>query len=161
MHSHPDTALMSRAIELAGEGGAAGDYRLGALVVGADGIVAEAHTDLAATNDPTAHAEILAIRRASAKLNTRYLHGCFLYTTLEPCPMCTSAAIWAKASGIVFGATLDDALERGGEHRDGQFYSWRQINIKSRYVVERGTPLLELHEAFMRTECLTLLPAPR
>ena len=149
---------MSRAIELAGEGGAAGDYRLGALVVGMDGVVAEAHTDLGATNDPTAHAEVLAIRRAAAELSTRYLAGCFLYTTLEPCPMCTSAAIWAKMSGIVFGATLEDALECGGEWRDGDFFSWRQINIKSRYVVERGTPLLELHEAFMRAECLSLLP---
>src|SRR5262245_12505630 len=128
--AHPDKALMSRAIELAQDGAAAGDYRLGALVVGPEGVLAEAYTDLEATQDPTAHAEMIAIRRAAAKRSSRYLTGCYLYTTLEPCPMCTSAAIWAKMAGIVFGATLEDALERGGEWRDGEFFSWRQIRVK-------------------------------
>ena len=158
--SHPDAAFMSRAIELAHDGAVAGDYRLGALVVGTDGALAEAYTDLEATGDPTAHAEVVAIRRAAARVGSRYLAGCYLYTTLEPCPMCTAAAIWAKMAGIVFGAALEDALERGGEWRDGEFFSWRQIRVKARYVVERGTPLLELHEGFMRTECLALLPGP-
>jgi tRNA(Arg) A34 adenosine deaminase TadA len=158
--SHPDRALMARAIEVAQESAAAGDYRLGALVAGPEGVLVEAYTDLEATQDPTAHAEVLAIRKAAVKRGSRYLADCYLYTTLEPCPMCTSAGIWAKMAGIVFGATLEDILERGGEWRDGEFFSWRQIKVKSSYVVQRGTPVLDLHEGFMRSECLTLLPSP-
>jgi len=154
---HPDRALMTRAIEVARDGAAAGDYQLGALIAAPEGILAEAYTDLGSTQDPTAHAEILALRRAARSRGSRYLADCFLYTTLEPCPMCTSAAIWAKLSGIVFGATLEDILTRGGERRDGQFFSWRQIQIKARYVIEHGTPVPELHEGFLREECLSLL----
>jgi tRNA(adenine34) deaminase len=157
---HPDSAFMARAIEVAEEGGAAGDYRIGALIVGSGGIIAHAHTDLSDTKDPTAHAEILAIRRAAARRDSRYLQDCYLYTTLEPCSMCASAAIWAKMAGLVFGASLEDALERGGEWKNGKFYSWRQIRIKARSVAEQGTPRLDIHEEFMRSACLDLLPSP-
>lgn len=149
---------MARAIALAQEGGAAGDYHLGAVVVGSEGIIAEAHTDLLGSHDPTAHAEIVAIRRAAEAMRSRYLADCYLYATLEPCPMCAAAAVWAKMAGIVFGATLEDALDRGGEWRGGQYYSWRQITIKARDICQQGTPTLAVHDAFMRAECLELLP---
>jgi tRNA(adenine34) deaminase len=156
---HPDRAFMTRAIELAGKGEAGGEYRLGALIVHRHEIIAEAYTALTETADPTAHAEVLAIRSAARAMGSRYLPDCFLYSTLEPCPMCTSAVIWAKMAGIVFGASLEDALSCQGEWRDGRFYSWRQIKIKSRYVISRGLPVVRLCEEFMRPECLSLLPA--
>jgi hypothetical protein len=65
-----------------------------------------------------------------------------------------------ETGGIVFGAMLEDALQHGGEWRDGEFFSWRQIRVKSSYVVQRGTPVLDLYEGFMRGECLVLLPSP-
>lgn len=157
---HPQQQFMTRAIQVAGQGEAYGEYRLGALVVRDHEIISEAYTALSETADPTAHAEVLAIRGAAARLGSRYLPDCFLYTTLEPCPMCTSAAIWAKMSGIVFGASMEDALSRNGEWRNGRFYSWRQIKIKASYVISRGRPDVRLWEEFMRPECLSLLPSP-
>ncbi|MFG1994443.1 nucleoside deaminase [Actinoplanes sp. NPDC048988] len=151
--------FMNQAIVLANSGSAAGDYKLGSVVVDPNGdVVGEAHTSLKTSIDPTAHAEILAIRRASEKMDSRLLEGCYLYSTLEPCPMCTSAAIWAKMGGLVFGATLEDALTRGGEWKNGIFYSWRQIKIKSAFVAERGDPKIEVFEGFMRDKCVELLP---
>ncbi len=154
--NHPDERAMSKAIEIAGRAAPSGNYRIGAVVMdGRMEIMASAFTELKSQPDPTAHAEILALRRACASANSRYLPHCFLYTTLEPCPMCTSAAIWAKVGGIVYGATVEDAADFA--RKSGPEFSWRQINIKASYVVARGTPTLRLHEKFMRDECLKLV----
>lgn len=152
---HPCEKVMKKAIEIARQAPLSGNYKIGAVVVNERmEILASAFTELNSEPDPTAHAEILALRRACSVSNSRYLPGCYLYTTLEPCPMCTSAAIWAKAEGIVFGATMEDAASFAGS--SGPRFSWRQINIKSSYVVAAGTPPLKLHEGFMRDECLKL-----
>ncbi|MEV0352084.1 nucleoside deaminase [Nonomuraea sp. NPDC050680] len=152
---HPNERAMGVAIETAGRAAPSGNYRIGAVVVDSRmEITGSAFTELHSQHDPTAHAEILALRRACASANSRYLPGCFLYTTLEPCPMCTSAAIWAKVEGIVYGASLEDADDFA--RKSGPGFSWRQINIKAAYVVARGTPLLRLHEGFMRDECIKL-----
>jgi tRNA(adenine34) deaminase len=75
-------------------------------VIAQDGrIVARAHNTREKTQDATAHAEILCIRKACKKLGTFRLYGCVLYVTLEPCPMCAGAAINARLSGIVYGAS--------------------------------------------------------
>ena len=132
-----------------------GQYALGAIVVLDDKIISMAHTTLHNTNDPSAHAEMNAIRDASNKLNSRYLKNAWLYTTQEPCPMCTSAAIWAKMEGIVFGAFEKDAIEIYKKKAKSNF-TWRQINIPSSYIIEKGEPKLKLCEGFMRQECVKL-----
>jgi tRNA(Arg) A34 adenosine deaminase TadA len=156
MDNHPDKSLMLKAIEEARASSALGQYALGSVVVSAEGkILATAHTSTHADNDSTAHAEVNAIRMASEKTNNLYLQGCWLYSTLEPCPMCTAAAIWAKMEGIVFGASKEDAMEFAANSMDKKF-TWRQIDISSRSIIEKGEPKLKLHECFMRDECKKL-----
>jgi guanine deaminase len=111
----PTESLLLRAIEVAREGMVArrgGPF--GALIALADGsIVAEGCNQVTSTNDPTAHAEITAIRRACAALGTFSLAGHVLYTSCEPCPMCLGAAYWARLDGIVFAASRTDAAAAG------------------------------------------------
>lgn len=147
---------MERAILEAKSSASIGQYAIGAVIVGKDGeIISVGHTNTFETNDPTAHAEINAIREASAKLNSRYLSGCWLYTTLEPCPMCASAVIWAKMEGIVFGATKKDAQDFAKKVKNKEF-TWRQINISSKNIIKKGNPKVKLVEKFMRSECKSL-----
>lgn len=84
---------------------AGGEVPVGAAVVHGDTVIAKAHNMREQLNDPTAHAEMLAIRRASELLGTRRLQDCTLYVTLEPCPMCAGALVMAKLSACYFGAS--------------------------------------------------------
>ena len=98
-----------RAGMLAGQGGP-----FGAVIVGPDGQpIAEGCNRVTSANDPTAHAEVSAIRAACAALGTFKLEGCTLYTSCEPCPMCLAAAYWARVDGIVYGASREDAAAAG------------------------------------------------
>ena len=98
---------MSRAIELASQAGVAGDVPVGAVVVdGAGNLIAEGNNRKERDRDPTAHAEILAIRAASQRLQDWRLLNCTLYVTLEPCPMCSGAIIQARIGLLVYG--VDD-----------------------------------------------------
>jgi tRNA(adenine34) deaminase len=81
-----------------------GDVPVGAVIVKEDKIIARGRNRREEKHDPTAHAEIEALRKAAKKLGGWYLHGCTLYVTLEPCPMCAGAAMQARLDGIVFGA---------------------------------------------------------
>jgi tRNA(adenine34) deaminase len=82
-----------------------GEVPVGAVLVAADGgIVAAAHNRVAADSDPTAHAEMLVLRRAAARLGTPHLTGCDLYVTLEPCAMCAAAIALARLRRLYFGA---------------------------------------------------------
>jgi len=85
----------------------------GAVVVRGDEILGEGWNRVTSTNDPTAHAEVVAIRDACARLGTWTLHGCLLVTSCEPCPMCLAAAHWARVDGIVYGASREDAAAGG------------------------------------------------
>lgn len=98
-----DTALMRRAIEIAARS-SAGDIPIGALVVRDGEVLATAANDRRAGTDPTAHAEILALRAAGEAIGAPRLDGCELVVTLEPCPMCAGAAVAARVDRIVFGA---------------------------------------------------------
>lgn len=100
---------VGRAGMLARQGGP-----FGAVIAGPDGrIVAEGCNRVTSANDPTAHAEVNAIRAACASLGTFLLEDCTLVTSCEPCPMCLAAAYWAHLDAIVYGATREDAAAAG------------------------------------------------
>jgi len=84
---------------------AQGEVPVGAVIVRGDEVIAQAHNIREQANDPTAHAEMLAIRMAAEKLGTRRLTDCTLYVTLEPCPMCAGALVMANLSACYFGAS--------------------------------------------------------
>ncbi len=100
---------MRKALELAQEAAAAGEVPVGAVVVRDGQIIACARNEKEALHDATAHAEILALRRAGQALGHWQLSGCTLYVTLEPCPMCAAALAQARPALVVFGA-FDDAM---------------------------------------------------
>lgn len=108
-------ALMDEALAQARLALATGDVPIGALVAGPDGrILAVGRNEREALGDPTAHAEIVAIRAAAAALGTWRLDGCTLVATLEPCVMCAGAAMQARVARIVFGAWDEKAGALGG-----------------------------------------------
>lgn len=105
---------MDRAARLALEGVAKGEGGpFGAVVVHEGKVVGEACNRVLATNDPTAHAEILAIRAAAKKLGRFHLDGCELWTTCEPCPMCLAAIHWAHIDKVRYAMTRHDAAAIG------------------------------------------------
>jgi tRNA(Arg) A34 adenosine deaminase TadA len=95
---------MRRALELAAEAAAAGDVPVGAVVTCGEDMIAEAGNAMRGSLDPTAHAEMVAIRLAAAKLGTSRLDGCTLWVTLEPCAMCAAAIALARLDALRFGA---------------------------------------------------------
>ncbi len=97
-------ACMRAALEQAKQAAAMGEVPVGAVIVCGGEIIARAHNEREHTLDPTAHAEILAIRRVAEKLGRRRLTACTMYVTLEPCPMCAGGAIMAGVDAIYFGA---------------------------------------------------------
>jgi len=102
--------FMRRAIELAQIGvdnNAGGPF--GAVIVKDGKIIAEAHNEVTSTNDPTAHAEVMAIRKACKDLNTFQLDDCTLYTSCEPCPMCLGAIYWARPKQVFYAGERADA----------------------------------------------------
>lgn len=137
---------MRRALELARAAEAAGDVPVGAVVVGADGAaLGEGFNEREATGDPTAHAELLAIRRAAARVGRWRLDGATLYVTLEPCPMCAGAIACARVPLVVYGADDPKAGALGSRYAVGIDGRW---NHAAR--VERGV---------LATECGALLTA--
>jgi len=104
---------------LADEGGP-----FGAVILKDGELIAKAHNRVVLSNDPTAHAEVNAIREASKKLDNFDLSGCVLYTTCMPCPMCMGAIMWARIECVYYGATEEDA-KRGG-FDDLRFYEMLQ-----------------------------------
>ena len=102
-------ALMQRALVQAGQAAASGEVPVGAVIVVAGAVVAEAHNETVRQRDPTAHAEVLAIRRALAALAIDRLPAATLYVTLEPCAHCAGAIVLAKVGRVVFGAYDDKA----------------------------------------------------
>jgi tRNA(adenine34) deaminase len=100
----PDETYMRRALELAREAATAGEVPVGAVIVKDGEIVAEGWNRPIGTCDPTAHAEIIALRAGGTALGTYRLTGTTLYVTLEPCAMCASAMVHARVRRLVFGA---------------------------------------------------------
>lgn len=107
-------AIMREAIELARQHSQAGAGGPFGAVIARDGvIIGRGWNQVTSTNDPTAHAEVVAIRNACRDGNIFHLDGCVLYTSCEPCPMCLMAACWAQVSAIYFAADRNDAAAIG------------------------------------------------
>lgn len=118
----------------------------GAVIVKNNKLISSAHDNAKKSHDPTAHAEINAIRKACKILNTYNLSGCVLYTTCEPCPMCFSASWWAKISKIVYGVNISDVMKKGK----------RQINVKCKFLNKKGNSKIKIKSGFLREECFEL-----
>ena len=104
---------MRKAIELSIENVKNGGGPFGAVIVRGDEIIATGVNRVTANNDPTAHAEVSAIRAACERLGTFNLEGCEIYTSCEPCPMCLGAIYWAHLDKMYYGNTKHDAAEIG------------------------------------------------
>lgn len=107
-----DEFFMRRAIALAEEGMNSNEGGpFGAVVVKDDKIIAEGNNAVTSTNDPTAHAEVVAIRNACKELNSFQLDDCIIYTSCEPCPMCLGAIYWARPKKVFYACDKKDAAE--------------------------------------------------
>jgi tRNA(adenine34) deaminase len=114
-HMPPTMSPMERALAEAEAAGARGEVPIGAVITGPEGaLIAAAGNRTRESHDPTAHAEVLAIRAACAKLGSERLTGCDLYVTLEPCPMCAAAISFARIRRLYYGAP--DPKGGGVEH---------------------------------------------
>jgi tRNA(Arg) A34 adenosine deaminase TadA len=136
---------MRRAIELAVENvRAAKGGPFGAVIVQDGRIIAEGTNLVTATNDPTAHAEIAAIRAACRSLGRFHLQGCEIYTSCEPCPMCLGAIYWARLEKVFFGCTRADAAAAG--FNDDLIYHELETPL-----ADRGLPMVQLmHDHALR-----------
>ena len=126
--------FLKQAIQLAAKGMESNDGGpFGAIIVDKDGkVVGQGNNKVTSTNDPTAHAEIVAIRDACKNLNTFQLDGCTLYTSCEPCPMCLGAIYWARPARIIFAASREDAAEIGFD--DDFIYKEIPLPIEDRQI---------------------------
>lgn len=113
-----DAAWLTRSVELATANVAEGGGPFGAVIVRDGVLLAEGQNRVTRDNDPTAHAEVVAIRRACASIGDFSLAGATLYTSCEPCPLCLAAALWARVDRVVFTADRDDAARGGFDDRE-------------------------------------------
>ena len=120
-----DREIMQRAIDLAAESVNKGGGPFGAVVVKDGKVIAESANSVTPDNDPTAHAEVNAIRLACKKLSTFMLDGCEIYASCEPCPMCLGAIYWAHIKTIYYAGTRSDAAKAGFDDD----FIYREINI--------------------------------
>ncbi len=141
-----DRQAMAIAIREARVGVRQDQSPFGCAIVKGRRLVASAHNTVWQTRDSTAHAEVNAIRKACRKLGTIDLSGCILYTTCEPCPMCYSAAHWARIPKVVFGARI----------RDAQAAGFNELVIPASKMRRFSGDGIELVPEFMHDECRQL-----
>ncbi len=123
-----------------------GDAPYGAVIVKDDNVVAVAYNTVKRDSDPSAHAEINAIRSLTAKLKTPSLAGYTIYTTGEPCPMCAAACIWADVSSIVYGASIDDLIS----------VNQSQIQISCEEAIAKSSHYISVIKGILKEECIEL-----
>ncbi|WP_448272730.1 nucleoside deaminase [Nostoc sp. DSM 114160] len=123
-----------------------GDAPYGAVIVKDNEVVAVAHNTVNRDNDPSAHAEINAIRSLTAKLKNPSLEGYSIYTTGEPCPMCATACVWSGLSEIVYGASIQDLIN----------VNQSQINISCEEVIDKSSQKIKVTKDILKNECLEL-----
>ncbi len=147
---NPQEKFMKRAIRLSIENIEKGGGPFGAVIVKNGEIIAESANSVAIDNDPTAHAEINAIRIAAKKLQTFDLSGCEIYSSCEPCPMCLGAIYWAKIDKLYYGNTKSDADKIG--FSDNFIYEEFEKNITQRNLKTEQILKNEAIEAFKKWE---------
>ncbi|MBE9199108.1 MULTISPECIES: nucleoside deaminase [unclassified Nodularia (in: cyanobacteria)] len=123
-----------------------GDAPYGAVIVKDQEIVAVAHNTVNRDSDPSAHAEINAIRSLTAKLQNPSLEGYSIYTTGEPCPMCATACVWTGISEIVYGASIQDLIS----------VNQSQIDISCEEVIAKSFKNIKVTRGILKNECLEL-----
>ncbi len=147
-----DHRFMARALDLVRRGDkVAGASPIGCVLVLDGDIVAEGHNEVGLRHDPTAHAEIVAIRRACAALERDDLRGATLYSTLQPCGMCTMASIWSAVGRIVYGAGRKDV------HR--MYFEDRHLDTMN-FIHDAYRDDMEVVEGVLRDECAALYWRP-
>ena len=145
--------FMLRAIELSIKSASGIGGPFGCVVVKDNMIVAEGSNKVTFSNDPTAHAEVVAIREACKKLNTFNLVGCDLYTSCEPCPMCLSAIYWSHIDKIYYGNTRKDAARIGFD--DNFIYDELSMDMTERKIVLQQLKQQDAIKAFHEWELKT------
>lgn len=133
-----DHAFLTTAIDLAARSAETGGGPFGAVIVTPSGGLYPANNTVTATHDPTAHAEVNAIRAAGEGEGTNDLTGAVLYSSSEPCPMCLTAALWARVDRLVYAATIDDAAAAGFD--DSSFYRQLRQGVTDMSVVHDKHP---------------------
>ncbi|HMB41778.1 MAG TPA: nucleoside deaminase [Balneolaceae bacterium] len=138
----PYTSHMKAAIDIAEKH----QTPFGAVLAMGDEIFVEAANQTRQLHDPTAHAEVMAIRKLGEHLQKTDLSGFTLYTTCEPCPMCTSATIWAKVGTIVYGTDIPTITK-----------FMPQISLRAQDICDQSFTDIEIVHGFMGKECTQLL----
>ena len=123
-----------------------GDAPYGAVIVKDNQVVALAYNTVKRDSDPSAHAEINVIRNLTAQLQNPSLEGYTIYTTGEPCPMCTTACVWTGISEIVYGASIEDLVS----------VNQSQINISCEEIIAKSFRKIKVQRGVLRQECLKL-----
>ena len=140
MNPFDDVYFMKQALLEAREAASEGEVPVGAVIVCGDRIIARAHNQTERLNDPTAHAEMLAVTSATSALGAKYLTDCRLYVTVEPCVMCAGAIGWAQLAVVVYGAPDE---KRGF----------------SRYAPQAFHPKTEVRSGILQEECAAEMQA--
>ena len=150
--SQADHRFIGRALELARKGeGTPGASPIGCVIVIDGEIVAEGHNEVGIRHDPTAHAEMVAIRRAGARLERDDLRGATLYSTLQPCGMCTMASIWSRIDRVVYGAGREDV------HK--MYFEDRHLDTMN-FIRDAYRDDMEVVAGVMAAECAALYSGP-
>jgi tRNA(Arg) A34 adenosine deaminase TadA len=123
-----------------------GDAPYGAVIVKDNEVVTVAHNTVRQDSDPSAHAEINAIRQLTANLKNPSLEGYTIYTTGEPCPMCATACVWTGISKIVYGASIKDLME----------VKQSQIDISCEEIIAKSFKNITVTRGVLRKECMDL-----
>jgi tRNA(Arg) A34 adenosine deaminase TadA len=137
-----DETFLRQALQAARRGIEAGQTPFGAVIVRGQEVLADEHNAVWRTTDPTAHAEVQAIRAACERLGTIDLSGCEIYSSCEPCPMCFSAIHWAKLDRVIFSARIEDARRAG----------FSELEISNEQMRELGRSGVQIVAGLLRRE---------
>ena len=137
---HPNEKIMRELIEYTVK--KSGGHRTGCFIVKGDKVISKAISTVEKYKDPTAHAEMNAVRKICRKQKNYHLKDCWVYSTQIPCPMCTSVIVWAEAKGIVYGW-------------DGR-HTWGKLNIDPKTILKTAKKPINIFGPFLEDECLKI-----
>jgi guanine deaminase len=143
-----DRKFLERAVDLASESIQLGGGPFGAVITLVGKIISESGNRVVPLKDPTAHAEILAIREAAHKLGTHDLSGCILYSSCEPCPMCLGAIYWSGIKKIIYASDRHDAAKAG--FNDNDIYSEICLDPSERKIIFHRVKIKEADDVFIK-----------